>query len=181
MKEALNLFQRLSCLAISDRKCQIFFGGCSPTLKNEVKGILGFAEEKLPVRYLGLPLITNMLKSRDCKELVDKIQAKISQWYYKSLSFAGKVQLIQSVIGGMLNFWTSTFPLPMETIKEINGLLAKLLWGSRDQQKLMHKVKWKVCCRPKEDWGLGLCDVELNAKVSAFKSVWELLTEKDNI
>lgn len=108
-------------------------------------------------------------------------QAKIAQWHNRSLSFAGKMQLIHSVIGGIINFWTLAFPLTSETVKEINSILARFLWGSKDQHRPMYKVKWEICCLSKEDGGLGLCDVEMSGKVAAFKNVWELLTKKDNI
>lgn len=50
------------------------------------------------VRYLGVPLITSKLKATDCKVLVDKITARVKSWTNKSLSYAGRVQLIQSGI-----------------------------------------------------------------------------------
>lgn len=34
---------------------------------------------------------------------------------------------------------------------------------------------------PKEDEGLDMCDVELTDKIMAFKNVWELLIDRDNI
>lgn len=47
---------------------------------------------RLPVRCLGLPLITTRLKSLD-----GEILKRIQSWYAKLLSFSGRAQLIQSV------------------------------------------------------------------------------------
>lgn len=76
IKEGLCQFQRLSGLTVSERKSNIFFGGCSNHFKNTIKGTLGFQEGVLPVRYLGLPLVSNMLKVRDCRPLIEKNQNK---------------------------------------------------------------------------------------------------------
>ncbi|GKA25855.1 hypothetical protein Tco_0711964 [Tanacetum coccineum] len=55
----------------------------------EFKGSRG----KLPVKYLGVPLISLRLLNKDCKILVEKAKNRIEDWINKSLSFAGRLQL----------------------------------------------------------------------------------------
>ncbi|KAK4422071.1 hypothetical protein Salat_2158000 [Sesamum alatum] len=49
----------------------------------------------MPVGYLGIPLAAQWLSIIDCSSLVDKIANNISKWAAKSLSFAGRLELIE--------------------------------------------------------------------------------------
>ncbi|GKA59945.1 reverse transcriptase domain, reverse transcriptase zinc-binding domain protein [Tanacetum coccineum] len=55
-----------------------------------LRQVLPFEEGKLPVKYLGVPLVSSRLKIRDCLELVDKVSLRIQDWKNKSLSMAGR-------------------------------------------------------------------------------------------
>lgn len=181
MREGLMVLQQLSGLRVSKEKSQVFFGGCSKNIKRDILNTLGFVEWKLPIKYLGLPVVSTLLKHKHCQPLLEKLSVKIHQWHNKTLSFAGKVQLIKTVVGGLINFWTMPFPLPLETIKQVNSMLANFLWSSMGQRNPMHKVKWDACCLPLDQGGLGICNIELRGKVAAFKNMWELLSGVSNI
>nr|GEW10125.1 RNA-directed DNA polymerase, eukaryota, reverse transcriptase zinc-binding domain protein [Tanacetum cinerariifolium] len=51
--------------------------------------ILPFDEVHLPVKYLGVPLVSSRLVFRDCKELIEKVECRLNDWKNKSLSIAG--------------------------------------------------------------------------------------------
>ncbi|GKA03943.1 hypothetical protein Tco_0676724 [Tanacetum coccineum] len=57
--------------------------------KLSILQVLPFEEGTLPVKYLGVPLVSSRLKIRDCNELVDRVQLRISDWKNKSLSIVG--------------------------------------------------------------------------------------------
>jgi len=42
-----------------------------------LKETIGFAEGKMPSRYLGIPLSVNYLKARNYSELIDKCRERI--------------------------------------------------------------------------------------------------------
>ncbi|XP_071714268.1 uncharacterized protein [Rutidosis leptorrhynchoides] len=65
-------------------------------LKNHILSSLQFEEGKLPIRYLGVPLVSSRLYNRDCKLLIERVRSKVNDWKKKYLSFAGRVQLIIS-------------------------------------------------------------------------------------
>ena len=46
----------------------------------ETHKLTGFQISALPVRYLGVPLVTRRLNARDCKPLVEKIASRINCW-----------------------------------------------------------------------------------------------------
>lgn len=66
IQDALTEFQALSGLAPSPGKSSIFFSGVSFNSRLAILNVLGFQEGTLPVRYLGVPLISTKLKASDC-------------------------------------------------------------------------------------------------------------------
>lgn len=47
--------------------------------------------KELLVRYLGFSLISNILKAKECEEIIRKIIAIIQSWTAKILSYASRV------------------------------------------------------------------------------------------
>ena len=87
------------------------------------------------MKYLGLPLITTRLSEADCKPLIDSILARIKGWIVRALSFAGRLQLITSVISSIQVFWSSLLTLPKKIINKIEQLMRNFLWKGPDQQR----------------------------------------------
>ncbi|CAN1147750.1 Putative ribonuclease H protein At1g65750, partial [Linum perenne] len=79
----------------------------------------GFAEGKLPVRYLGVPLVSGKIQAKECQVLTAKITAKISGWKVNTLSYAGHLQLVKSVLTSMSQYWMAIFLLPKFVINEV--------------------------------------------------------------
>lgn len=75
------------------------------------------AEGYLPVRHLGVLLITKRLTAADCEGLVAKFTSRIDSWCSKHLSFAGRLQLISSVLFSLKVFWSNIFILPKVVIR----------------------------------------------------------------
>ncbi|GKC88006.1 reverse transcriptase domain, reverse transcriptase zinc-binding domain protein [Tanacetum coccineum] len=122
--------------------------------------ILPFEDGRLPVKYLGVPLISSRLVYRDCKELIKRIQKRIQDWKNKSLSAARRLQLVQSVLGSMHVYWASVFILPSRILLDIEQLMRGFLWCQGKMMKGKSKVAWEVVCLPKSEGGLGpLSDV----------------------
>ncbi|KAK4428264.1 hypothetical protein Salat_1126000 [Sesamum alatum] len=70
---------------------------------NELSSILArteFARGERHVRYLGISFATQQLSVTDFSPLVDRIANCISKWTAKSLTFAGQLELIRSIIQG---------------------------------------------------------------------------------
>ncbi|GJX47932.1 RNA-directed DNA polymerase, eukaryota, reverse transcriptase zinc-binding domain protein [Tanacetum coccineum] len=101
LKKALDKFSALSGLYPNLGKCIMFCGSLDNDTKDEISNIFPFKKGKLPVRYLGVPLVTKKIGIADCKQLVDKVTQKLNDWKNKSLSYAGRAQLIASVLGSM--------------------------------------------------------------------------------
>nr|GEX32247.1 putative reverse transcriptase domain, reverse transcriptase zinc-binding domain protein [Tanacetum cinerariifolium] len=75
IKEALEEFTCASGLVPSLSKSMAYFCNVVSHTKAAILQILPFEEGRLPVKYLGVPLVSSKLIYRDCKELIEKVQA----------------------------------------------------------------------------------------------------------
>lgn len=53
---------------------------------DRIQAQTGFALGELPIRYLGVPIVTRSLAAKDCKILIEKITARVKHWTSKFLS-----------------------------------------------------------------------------------------------
>ncbi|GKC77883.1 RNA-directed DNA polymerase, eukaryota, reverse transcriptase zinc-binding domain protein [Tanacetum coccineum] len=78
IKDLIEEFGKCSGLLPNFNKSTIFFRSISEDDQYELLLILPFGKGKLPMKYLGVPLISKRLGIKDCKCLIDKIKAKIN-------------------------------------------------------------------------------------------------------
>jgi hypothetical protein len=93
----LNEFEDLSGLKSNPSKSSVFLTGVAPHEKQKILHLLHMPEGVLPVRYLGVPLITKHMSAADCDCLITKVSSRIDSWLVRKLSFAGRLQLLSSV------------------------------------------------------------------------------------
>lgn len=175
IKDGLVEFQTLSGLAPNPHKSHIFFSGCEHSLRSDILGITQFQEGHLPVRYLGVPLITTRLKATDCNILVTKITNRIKFWTDKALSYAGRAQLISTILFSMQVYWSSLFILPKRVIKEVEALCRSFLWPGLELKKAGAKVAWERVCAPRSEGGLSFKSMEIWNKAAVSKHIWFLV------
>ncbi|GJU54600.1 RNA-directed DNA polymerase, eukaryota, reverse transcriptase zinc-binding domain protein [Tanacetum coccineum] len=80
IKKAMDKFSNMSGLVPNLGKSTVFFGNVDDRTKAEILDILPFNIGKLPVSYLGVPLITKKIGVKEYKSLVDKVKAKVNNW-----------------------------------------------------------------------------------------------------
>lgn len=169
-------FAKFSGLTISLEKSTIYMSGVNQIDKQSILHSFPFVYGDLPVRYLDLPLLTRRMTSSDYTPLLENIREKISKWTGRYLSFAGGLQLINSVIQSLTNFWMSVFRLPSACIKDIDSLCSAFLWSGPELNKKKSKVAWCDICTKKDEGGLGLQSLKEVNKVSCLKLIWRLLS-----
>lgn len=91
-------FSTASGLQPNMAKSTVYYGGVKEQEIEIIQNILGYTKGKLPFNYLGVPLASKKLKIVDWQPLIGKIVARISSWTAKKLSYAGRLQLIKSVL-----------------------------------------------------------------------------------
>ncbi|XP_048637534.1 uncharacterized protein LOC106355467 [Brassica napus] len=121
-------FDRMSGLKISMEKSTLFMAG-NMQKREEILRDFQFATGSLPVRYLGLPLLTKRMTVLDYLPLIEKIRKRVSSW---------------------------TGRLPSGCIKEIERLCSSFLWSGPELNGRKTKVVWRDVCRTKQESGLGV-------------------------
>ncbi|KAK1406259.1 hypothetical protein QVD17_41550 [Tagetes erecta] len=140
-----------------------------------------FVEGKLPVRYLGVPLVASRVRTSDCRALIEKVDYRIGDWKNKLLSFAGRCQLINSVIASLHVFWSSVFILPIRIMHDIEAKMRDFLWARGPLKKGRARVAWKDVCMPKNEGGLGINRVrDMNKAMMSFH-IWSIISNRPSV
>ncbi|GJW76253.1 RNA-directed DNA polymerase, eukaryota, reverse transcriptase zinc-binding domain protein [Tanacetum coccineum] len=181
IKDALKDFSEVSGLQPNLSKSTVFFGNVNCGEQRSILKVLPFKIGSLPVKYLGVPLITKRLGKEDCKHLVDMVKNKVNDWKNKFLSYAGRMQLIASVLGSMQIYWASVFLLPKSTVKDIERVLKGFLWCQRDLARGKAKIAWTTLCKPKFQGGLGFKDLGMWNEVLLTKHIWNIAAHKESL
>ncbi|GKC45282.1 hypothetical protein Tco_1063004, partial [Tanacetum coccineum] len=179
--EALEEFKNASGLTPSLPKSTAYFCNVLNYVKIGILGILPFEEGTLPVKHLGVPLVPSWLLYRDCSELMERIKSRISDWKNKTLSFAGRAQLIRYVLGSMHLYWASVFILPSRLMLELEQVLRGFLWCQGEFKRGKVKVAWDAVCLPKREGGLGIRRLEEFNKALITSHIWSFLSSKESL
>ncbi|KAL0287140.1 UNVERIFIED_CONTAM: hypothetical protein Sradi_7131400 [Sesamum radiatum] len=176
IKEVLTEFAAMSGLHINPLKSQIILSRSVQSQRQQLIDIMGFQEGTLPLKYLGVPLVASRLSIADCQPLIQKVEGRLAGWNTLNLSFAGRLQLLKSVLGSLHTYWASVFILPISDLKVIEERMRGFLWQGASGRGVA-KVSWEQVCRPKKEGGLGLRRVLHMNQALIFKQIWRLLQE----
>lgn len=176
--QVFKRFEAISGLSISLEKSTMYTVGVQEADRAMILDQFPLDSGMLPVRNLGLPLMTKRMSTSDYSPLIDRIRKCITTWTAQQLSFAGRLQLISTVIYSITNFWMSVYRLPKKCIKEIDQICASFLWSGPTISPHKAKISWDKVCKPKEKGGLGLRSLEEMNKVCCLKLIWRILSAK---
>ena len=98
MHRVLDVYLATSGQLINEGKSSIFFFNTPPTIPQRITGILRCESGSLPLIYLGIPISTSRQSRDSWQVILDKFKVKVNHWTHCWLSFAGRVQLLQSVV-----------------------------------------------------------------------------------
>ena len=180
ISECLDDFASWSGLHMNPSKTELFTSGLELS-ESAAIAAYAFPVGQLPIRYLGLPLMSRKLKISEYSPLMLKLTARFQAWSAKALSFPGRLQLLKTVIFGTVNFWISAFILPKGCIKSIEALSARFLWSGSLDKRGIAKMSWKTVCLPKEEGGLGLRSLVVWNQVLCLRFIWRLLSKAKSL
>lgn len=177
----LDLFAALSGLTPSLTKSSCFMANCDTAIRSWFDDTFGMPHGEIPVRFLGVPLISSKLSINDCTPLIHRITAKLDSWTTMFLSFAGRVILVRAVLFAIQAFWSNHFLLPKMIHKQLQSLFTRFLWRGDVSKTGGVKVAWSSVCLPRSEGGLGLrCPVAWN-KAQIMMHLWRLITKKKSL
>ncbi|XP_021979893.1 uncharacterized protein LOC110876017 [Helianthus annuus] len=106
---------------------------------------------------------------------------KIVNWATKALSFAGRLQLINSVLSSMHIYWASVFIIPARVINELEKRIRRFLCNAGSDGRIRAKVAWNEVCLPKNEGGLGIRSISDVNKSLMANHIWSIITKRDSI
>ncbi|KAL0349405.1 UNVERIFIED_CONTAM: hypothetical protein Sangu_1168300 [Sesamum angustifolium] len=149
----LDLFTTLSGLHTNPQKSQLFISKAASGLRDSLLATLGFQEGHLP-----------------------KIDNRVKGWEGVQLSFAGRVQLIKSVLVSFEVYWDTAFILPKGIIKEMIKRLCTFLRKGTSSSGYP-KVAWEAVYRPIEEGGLGIKEILALNRALMSKHLWAVIKQ----
>ncbi|KAG7536617.1 hypothetical protein ISN44_As13g005530 [Arabidopsis suecica] len=184
LRGILAVFDDFACksgLNINVMKSSLFTAGRGKLQLQREAERVGLAICELPIRYLGLSFTTKALSRTDYEPLIEKIRNKLASWTCRNLSYAGRVQLIKSVIVSITNFWSSVFCLRKRCYREIESMCSTYLWSGSPNDHTKAKVAWEDICVPKNEGGLGIRRLHEVSRVFSLSLIWKILSGSNSL
>ncbi|XP_047978531.1 uncharacterized protein LOC125220400 [Salvia hispanica] len=177
LADAIEEFSACSGLEVNQAKSNLFFAGTmAEDTKAHITHMFGYTSAKLSVKYLGIPLASKLLKTADYSDLIQKMTSTVKKWNGKSLSCAGRLELIKSCLQGIEAYWLQAFPVPDNVASRIVAVARNFLWASKHA-----KVAWSTICLPKQEGGLGVRDIGTWNTTLHTKILWNVHTKTDSL
>lgn len=73
----------------------------------------------------------------------------------------GRVQLVNSIINGMLLYSFKVYAWPVSLLKSIDKWIRKFVWSGDINTKKIVVVDWHRLCGPLKESGLGIRSIRL--------------------
>ena len=111
--------------------------------------------------------------------VVNKIQNKLASWRSKLLSKVGKLVLVKSSTAPIAEYFMQCQSLPVKVFDQIGKITRDFLWGSTEEKRRLHLVRWDTMTLPKELGGLGLHNMKDRNNALLAKLCWRLACDQE--
>ena len=179
--QCFKLFSDSSGLQANVSKTDIYCYGMGDQEVQRVLEFSGFKRGFLPFKYLGVPICSKRISACQCENLIDKMTARIKIWSSRNLSYAARVQLINSVLLSIHMYWAQVFVLPKSVLQGIERICRAFLWSGNFQCTAPGLVAWDNLCRRRNEGGLGFHELKTWNLALMGKYVWSVATKQDNL
>ncbi|XP_039686942.1 uncharacterized protein [Medicago truncatula] len=178
IRELLRIFQRCSEVSgqvINNTKSRFYTGAMSGTRTQMIASLLGFSVGTVPFQYLGCNIFQGKPKAIHFHGIIDKIKNKLATWKGRILSIMGRVQLVKSIIHGMLVYSFHVYLWPRRLLRLLDSWLKNFIWSGDVNTRKVCTVAWKVLCQPWNEGGLDIKPTRLINEALILKLSWNLL------
>ncbi|GJY68313.1 hypothetical protein Tco_0471295 [Tanacetum coccineum] len=150
------------CLVLlpSMSKSEAFFGNVFSSVKADIGLVMPFKEGVLPIKYMGVPMVSKRITDSDCKVMVEVIRKRV-----------GIGELIPSLL----------LAASHSNCIKIDRILKNFLWTGGGSNKGIVSVSWKEICKPKSQGGLGLRSAHFWNEALLAKHIWNIVSRKDSL
>ena len=144
---------------------------------NVISNMLGFPIGTVPFQYLGCPIFYGKPKVIHFRMIADIIKNKLATWKGRILSIMGRLQLVKSIIHGMLFYSFHIYLWPRRLWRLMDSWIKKIIWSGDVLTRKVCTVAWKVMCRPWAEGGLDIKLTRLINEALILKLSWDLIAK----
>jgi hypothetical protein len=166
LKLILAAFEQLLGLNINFHKSELFCFGEAQDVASLYADFFDYGQGQFPIRYLGILIHNQRLTLAEWKSVEERLQKRLSSWKGKLLSLGGRLILINSVLTNMVLYMIYFFLLPKGILHKLDYYRSRLFWKGDSEKKKYHLVKWSMVCKPKDQGGLGVHDLQVKKLLS---------------
>jgi hypothetical protein len=151
IKNVLEDFGNLSGLVCNVEKTVILPIGNNVIIDDRI-ATLGFQPaDKLTI--LGLEINNMGFTEKNFDNIVQKIRSQVGAWRPYNLSLPGRINIAKTMLYSQINYLGCFLPMPVETIRIIDGLITDYVKGNLNIAK-------RRLYLPPDQGGLGLFDIQ---------------------
>jgi len=110
--------------------------------------------------------------------ITDRIKNKLATWKGRILSVLGRVQLVKSIIHGVVVYSFHVYLWPRRLLRLLDSWLKKIIWSGDVLTKKVCTVAWNVMCRPWAEGDLDIKPTRLINEALILKLSWDLLASE---
>jgi hypothetical protein len=142
-------------------------------------GVFGCKLQEMPFTYLELPVGTTKPRVEHFAPLMNRVERQLTS-ISSMLTYAGKLQLVNSVLSSLPTFTMCSVAIPMVVHEYFDRARRHCMWrNSESNAKCKPLVAWKKCTRPKRKGGLGIISMRSQNVALLLKHMDKFYNKRD--
>ena len=171
LKELLQKFTTSTGLKINYHKSCLVPINMDHDKAVHLANTFGCLVGSFPFTYLGLPMGLTKPQVKDFAPLICRVERRLSA-SSRFLSYAGRLQLVNSVLSSLPTYYMCTLKLPSAVIEIIDKHRRNCLWrGADNNRKSYNLAAWNSTMKPKDKGGLGVKNLRLHNEALLIKQL----------
>ncbi|GLT87533.1 hypothetical protein SLE2022_056120 [Rubroshorea leprosula] len=178
-KSVLRCFELVSGLKVNFFKSSLIGLNVEKNDMEIFANKLNCAIGQTPFKYLGVLVGSNPKRLSTWTPMIDTMRKRLSNWKRDTLSFGGRIILLNSVFSSIPVYYFSTLKAPKQVILSLTKIQRNFFGaGGSEGSRKMAWVKWENICKRKIEGGLGVRELQKFNIALLGRWRWRLLEEK---
>ncbi|WOL13584.1 hypothetical protein Cni_G22354 [Canna indica] len=131
---------------------------------------------KASLAYLGRPLRLGGLTKADWSHLITRFDSTLASWQGSVLSRAGRLTLVNNVLGSQASYYLSIFLAPKWVYNRLDKRMRNLFWTGKGDASSQGKclVNWNSHTYARSEGGLRILALPAHNKARLTNWIWKL-------